>query len=441
MKQFRLIGLVLTVVSAIFFNTCVSQQDRTQSASEPAWVRQRPENIANTAYFVGKSEPRGNYENYQEARGSALMDALTQCVLYQGAKVNDTIITENTQADVIQETTIGITFNGIFSDGSFFGLYRQGEWIARDGTVYALYAYALVGNTNPSPDIPEFFQSYNLRDDKVYFIGKSSAPDNNQESLSTQAAEDAKLHVLLWRGGKLSSSLGDYSKATTSEDGIGISRFTANAKFTSQITIQSLSFQEETRYVQQEGDQQYHYYGLYSINDEKPKTGAEQEYFSYQLESSESDSKAFSKRITINGRHFNQNRPYTAQFAAYPKGRGRDVPQWVKDVLKVVPEDDLFGIGASKHGSVDAMNLMAATWAVAEIARQMNSSVIYSDDYSAGRSISSTTISHVIKEHRYDPKIYDTDWQIWTLSAEDAQRIKEWAEMKSSINDVIFDSE
>jgi hypothetical protein len=86
----------------------------------------------------------------------------------------------------------------ISADISTIGLYQRSEWQGNDGIIYVLYSYDIKQPVLPIPakpglDIPAFFADVPISDDKIYFIGRSVALDNNAGELATASEEDAKM--------------------------------------------------------------------------------------------------------------------------------------------------------------------------------------------------------------------------------------------------------
>jgi hypothetical protein len=397
---------------------------------EPDWVRQRRVLPNDMVYFIGRSEPQNNYESYREAKGSALMDALTQFMLYQKAEVasifTDIMTTTRNGTTNSQESTSRVQFAGTIA-----GLYQQGEWIAGDGTLYVLYASALKSGTNPRPDLPAFFQNQRLWDGELYFIGRAVSQDSHQGTLSAQAAEDAKLQAFLWLGGNLTGVFSDYTKSNN--DNIISDAFKAAVKFTSRINTQNLSCYEEARHIQKEQDQKYHYYGLYSIRAGRGDTGAEREYFSYALEYSESSGrKSFAKQIAVNSSRFTRNQPYTPPRQVSSSNK---VPAWINELPS---EDCLWGIGTGQNTSIDAMNLMSAIRAVVSLASQVDQSIqtMITDYSSPETNLSPETNSSKGTSHVIVSKVIknahtltgdNTLWQRWEVLKTNA---REWQMVK-----------
>jgi hypothetical protein len=200
--------------------------------------------------------------------------------------------------------------------------------------------------------------------------------------------------------------------------------FEAAAKFSSRINVSSLSFQEESRHIQKEYDQKYHYYGLYSISTGKPGTAAEYECFTYHLKYSKDAAETFDKQISFNGSRFTRNRPYTARQTANTSPSN---PPWLNDPP---PEDVIWGIGTERNASAELRNLRAAVRAVTAINSQVQEMI---QDYALGSDVN----LNLVKKNRQvsqirTPKVIKiqdtltsdgTAWQGWQLSKAEAKKV------------------
>ena len=346
----------------------------------PAWVKKLPESNKQMVYFVGKSERAENYENYLEAKAGALMDVLMQFSIYKGAKIEQLIKDQIEQLIKEQddESTNLSSLESVIrlsANNNSAGLYQQAEWMAKDGILYVLYSFSSVsGNkTNPRQDLTSF-RDFQLVKDRIYFTAMAVA--NNAEELPALAEQSAKMDVLIWLGADISGSFNDYVKEEGKVQKTDIdSSFEAALKCTSQINLESLSFNKE-QHSQIEKDKKYHYYGLYSISAAKFKNAKEYECFSYYTKSKYGTklSESFEKQVNFNGSRFTRNKPY-AMNKPYIDGT---VPQAVKDAVKDTYRGDehlLVGVGDDKNTSAEIQNMRAAISAIAEIGRQTSAIV------------------------------------------------------------------
>ncbi|MHC6203433.1 hypothetical protein ACYULU_09600, partial [Breznakiellaceae bacterium SP9] len=243
--------------------------------------------------------------------------------------------------------------------------------MAGDGTLYALYTFSPMSRTNPRPDLPEFFRNLTLRNDRIYFVGTAVSPRNNLAELTSQAEQSVKMQALLYHlGGDITGLYKSYysEKSINSAALETQESFEATIKITSLINPQSLSFQEEARQLQKESDQQYHYYGLYSIDSKAEyffgRNITEYECFTYNTKYSKNKNVSFEKSINFNGIRFSHNRPYTAPQVS---PAASEVPTWVTDTDSL-PEGSIWGIGSAKNSSAEIQNIQADVNAVISIA-------------------------------------------------------------------------
>jgi len=207
------------------------------------------------------------------------------------------------------------------------------------------------------------------------------------------------------------------------------SSFEGVIKCTSRINLKSISLQEESRYIQKEQDQKYHYYGLYSINAAKPGNTAEYECLTYNVKDSALPKPSFEKNINFFGNRFSHNKP----FAVLPNDKTKlELPEWLNDFP---PEDALWGIGVAKSSSLETQNIMSACRSVVALTRQV-STILQNmlKDYGDKESNKITLEENISRQiSSMDTfglkKIYDelcsdnSLWQLWQMTKTDAKKI------------------
>jgi hypothetical protein len=380
----------------------------------PDWVQALPKSNDRVAYFVGKSERMENYENYLEAKAGALADVLMQFSVYKGAEVNAMFTDYAINNKSMQEDVSKINFN---NDSA--GMYQQAEWMDGNGILYVLYTYAASGKLNPKPDFPAFFKDYTLKKDKVYFLAKAVSPGNTNE-LSVQAEQNAKIQAILWLGTAITGVFTDYNLDSGFDSSANQSYFEGGIKCTSRINLKSISLQEESRYVQMEQDQKYHYYGLYSISTAKPGNTAEYECLTYNIKFVALPKLSFEKQINIFGDRFSHNKP----FAARPNDKTKpNVPIWLNDFPT---EDAIWGIGVDQCSDSETRNIISAQRSVTALTRQISSKVqaTFTDNKNEdiSRQISSINTFRFIKINE-ELTSDNSSWQLWQVTKTDAKKI------------------
>lgn len=413
----------LLVIAMAFF---ALSSYAAQGLEMPDWVKQQPQKTSQLVYFTGSSEKSADVKNYLEARAGALASVLVQFSMYKGADIKDSLLGYDIEYFGKVEDP-NRPYEGSMTEISFTnnsaGLYQQGEWIAADGTVHLLFTFSPGGRTNPRPDFSAYFKNFVPRNDRVYFIAQAVSPQNNS-ALAAQAEQNAKTQALLWLGAGITGSLKD--NQTWSDDSILEDSFDVSLKCVSAVSLQNLSFTEEARVIQKETDNQYYYYGLYSISSAKPGNAAENRFFDYSMkyEINNEKKETFNKRIDFNGNLFTRDKPYAErrQFMV----QAGEFPQPVKDAFLKAPEDVLLGAGNCLNASRESQNIFAMTRALAEISRQVNTVVqeMERDYEDKGKLIAKekTTVSRSVFAISEAVKICDTldgtgqNWQVWQIN-------------------------
>jgi hypothetical protein len=391
----------------------------------PSWINLYfPEN---EVFFIGKSEPAVNFENYQEAKAGALMDILTQFAMYKGVSVRNMLynwVNTEGNGDSIIEITTRITFSV-----NSLGLFQTDEWMAYDGTLYLLY-HLLPDRQNPTKYLfnesyssykPELFQDYYLMDDRIYFTSMfvttlSEQPDLEikGDSIKELMEQNAKIQALLWLGADIMGILTYYSSENNKTEFAEL--LTGTIKSTSKINLQNHSFREEAYHSQTENGRIY-YYRLYSINAAEPVNTTEYEFFTYMIEyityiSLSDEETHFSKNINLNGYQIIRDHPYNAGNIINTSGKSL---QTIIGEIFLPSRNELHGIGIAKNTSREIINQCAAIFAVTDLAQQIGTLVaqmlddylsetgttsqseLLAESYSHNRSLFNVTISHCIK--------------------------------------------
>jgi hypothetical protein len=216
------------------------------------------------------------------------------------------------------------------------------------------------------------------------------------------------MQALLWLGGGVDLLQSDYISESNSE----IMENTETAlKFKSRVNVQNISFQEESGFMQQEGDRKYHYYGLYSIsvNAGTASKIAEYDFFNYgekAVRSAGSNAMNITKNVNLNGNRYTRN----IHISLPASGSASSLPGWVNSMPG---EDELWGIGAS------AVSLSAQSRAITDLARQVMTQVASNGTNS--QQTTSVIISGAVKL-KDEIASDNTRWQLWRLSKADAAR-------------------
>ena len=339
--------LIVLLIFLIFVTMLSCQSD-----DMPPWVKNSPEATEGNVYFVGKSEGSEKHETYLETKADALTDALMQFSVYKSAKINSLTKDQFAESSKTHEVEMATQMN--LSNNSS-GLYQLSEWMAKDGTLYVLYIYGspqLIksGGLSYWTDYWKFPLDVQIKNDRKYFIAMAVSAKNTEE-LAVMADQNAETQVLLWSGSDIKGNFEYFGQSTEEKGETKLqTTFEAVLKLTSRISLETLSFRKETQHIQKGKDQKYYYYGLYSINDTKPKNKAEYDYFQYYVKYTDETGPAqsFKKLVDFHGKSFLRNEPYPAV-----KNKGAVPAPWRKK-LPDDTEDTIYfvGVGVGAGNSI-----------------------------------------------------------------------------------------